>query len=179
MIKVTGYNSKILAAICDDALRKVQRNRRVRNPLVTTSDRRFGRASTDETVIELRRDILANYGLSVTQVVGQVRRLLGVDIPVRMIVAGEQERVQLVYSDADEIEFSDAASFVINTPSGEKVHLGELIELETVPLSDSITREDQRYSMYINWEYVGTDKMRQAYIKRVLNAIAGFFERLF
>jgi HAE1 family hydrophobic/amphiphilic exporter-1 len=171
MIKVTGYNSKILAAICDDSLRKVQRNRRVRNALVTTSDRRFGRAATDETVIELRRDILANYGLSVTQVVGQVRRLLGVDIPVRMILAGEQERVQLAYSDADDIEFSDAASFVINTPSGEKVHLGELIILETIPLSDSITREDQRYSMFINWEYVGTDKMRRAFLKSILDTM--------
>jgi HAE1 family hydrophobic/amphiphilic exporter-1 len=171
MIKVTGYNSKILAGICDDNLRKVQRNRRVRNAIVTTSDRRFGRASTDETVIELRRDVLANYGLSVTQVVGQVRRLLGVDIPWRMIIAGEQERVQLAYDDADDIEFSDAANFVINTPSGEKVHLGELITLETVPLSDSISREDQRYSMYINWEYVGTDKMRRAFLKSILDTI--------
>lgn len=171
MIKVTGYNSKILNKICDDALRVVQRNRRVRNPIVTTSNRRFGRASTDETVIELRRDVLANYGLSVTQVVGQVRRLLGVDIPTQMIIAGDQERVQLSYTDADDIEFSDVANFVINTPSGEKVHLGELVLLETVPLSDSISREDQRYSMYVNWEYVGTDKMRRAFLKSILDTM--------
>jgi HAE1 family hydrophobic/amphiphilic exporter-1 len=171
MIKVTGYNSKILGALCDDALRKVQRNRRVRNALISTSDRRFGRASTDETVIELRRDVLADYGLSVTQVVGQVRRLLGVDIPWRMIIAGEQERVQLAYTDADDIEFSDAANFVLNTPAGEKVRLGDLITLNTVPLSDSITREDQRYSMFINWEYVGTDKMRRAFLKSILDTM--------
>jgi HAE1 family hydrophobic/amphiphilic exporter-1 len=171
MIKVTGYNSKILGALCDDALRKVQRNRRVRNGLITTSDRRFGRASTDETVIELRRDVLADYGLSVTQVVGQVRRLLGVDIPWRMIIAGEQERVQLAYTDADDIQFSDAANFVLNTPAGEKVRLGDLITLKTVPLSDSITREDQRYSMFINWEYVGTDKMRRAFLKSILDSM--------
>ncbi|RKZ13310.1 hypothetical protein DRQ53_13530 [bacterium] len=171
MIKVTGYNSKILGGICDDALRIVQRNRRVRNPIVTTSNRRFGRASTDETVIELRRDVLADYGLSVMQVVGQTRRLLGVDIPTQMIIAGDQERVQLSYTDSDDIEFTDVASFVIITPQGEKVHLGDLITLNTVPLSDSISREDQRYSMYVNWEYVGTDKMRRAFLKSILDTI--------
>ena len=98
------------------------------------TDQRFGRASTDETVIELRRDVLANYGLSVADVVGQIMRLLGVDTARRMIVAGEQERVQVAYTDADDIEFSDAASFVINTPSGEKVQLNSKPpRVETIP----------------------------------------------
>jgi HAE1 family hydrophobic/amphiphilic exporter-1 len=170
LIKITGYNSKILANIAEDTLHKVERARRARNPRIT-STARFGRASNEETVITLRRDVLADTGLSVMDVVGQLRRLLGVDTPWRMIVDGEQEQMQLAYSDADSIEFSDVANTMVETRTGKKVLLSNLVNMETVPLSNEITRENQRYSMFVNWEYVGTNKMRLAYIKSILDSM--------
>ena len=44
--------------------------------------------------------------------------------------------------------------------------MGDLVRLESRPIPASVVRENQRYSLFVNWEYVGTDKMRQAYIKR-------------
>jgi HAE1 family hydrophobic/amphiphilic exporter-1 len=79
--------------------------------------------------------------------------------------------MQLSYAGADEIEFSEVASYVVETPSGEQVRLGDLVELETVPLSEEITRENQRYSMFVNWEYIGTDRMRRAYIESILDSM--------
>jgi HAE1 family hydrophobic/amphiphilic exporter-1 len=35
----------------------------------------------------------------------------------------------------------------------------------------SINREDQRYSMQVNWEYVGTDRMRQKFLNDILDGI--------
>ena len=170
LIKITGYNSKTLRSIAEDTLLKAQRSRRVRNARITSSNR-FGRSNTEETVITLRRDVLSEYGLSVLQVVGQVRRLLGVDTPWRMIVDGQQERMQLAYEDSDDIQFSEVEAYVVETPRGEKVQLSELVELDTVPLSDSITRENQRYSMFVNWEYIGTDRMRRAYLQNILDSM--------
>jgi hydrophobic/amphiphilic exporter-1 (mainly G- bacteria), HAE1 family len=170
LIKITGYNSKILTNIAEDTLRKAERARRARNPRIT-STARFGRATNEETVVTLRRDVLANTGLSVVDVVGHLRRLLGVDTPWRMIVDGEQEQMQLAYSDADEIEFADVAGTMIETSTGKQVQLASLVTMETVPLSNSITRENQRYSMFVNWEYVGTDKMRRAYIQSILDSM--------
>jgi HAE1 family hydrophobic/amphiphilic exporter-1 len=43
--------------------------------------------------------------------------------------------------------------------------------METVPLSDAIVRENQRYTALVNWEYVGTDRMRRSYIKQVLDSM--------
>jgi HAE1 family hydrophobic/amphiphilic exporter-1 len=43
--------------------------------------------------------------------------------------------------------------------------------METVPLSDEIVRENQRYTLLVNWEYVGTDKMRSAYLKSVIGSM--------
>ena len=170
LIKITGYNSKILNQIAEDTLRKIQRDRRVRNARIT-SNNRFGRAQNEETVISLRRDVLADYGLSVADVIQQVQRLLGVDIPFQMLVDGDQERLQLSFAEAEHIEFSQVVDTVLDAPRGEKVLLGDLIELQTVPLSNSITRENQRYSMFVNWEYVGTDRMRRAYIQRILDSM--------
>lgn len=169
LIKITGYNSKILTEIAEDTLRKVERARRARNARITSTSR-FGRSTNEETVVSLRRDVLADTGLSVMEVVGHLRRLLGVDTPWRMIVDGEQEEMQLAYSDAEEIQFSDVASTTIETRTGKQVQLGSLVTMETIPLSDSITRENQRYSMYVNWEYIGTDKMRRNYIQSILDS---------
>jgi len=171
LIKITGYNSKVLREIAGETLEKASRSRRARNARITSSAR-FGRSSNEETVVRLKRDVLGEYGLSVLQVVQQVRRLLGVDTPWRMIVDGEQERMQLSYEGADEIEFSEVSAYVLETPSGEQVRLGDLVELETVPLSDEITRENQRYSMFVNWEYIGTDRMRRAYIQSILDSMS-------
>jgi HAE1 family hydrophobic/amphiphilic exporter-1 len=170
LVKITGYNSKILTQIAEDTLAKISRERRVRNARITSSSR-FGRSTNEETVITLKRDVLADHGLSVMDVVARVRRLLGVDTPWRMLIEGDQERVQLAYYDSEDIEFSEVAAYVMDTPQGEKVRLGDLVLMETVPLSDAISRENQRYTMFVNWEYVGTDKMRQAYIKRILDSM--------
>jgi uncharacterized membrane protein YhaH (DUF805 family) len=60
---------------------------------------------------------------------------------------------------------------LIRTSEGRNVRIADLVSVETLPLSGSITREDQRYTSYLNWEYIGTDQMRQAYMKSVLGSL--------
>lgn len=170
LVKVTGYNSKRLNRIADDTVRTVSRQRRVRQARVTSSER-FGPTNLEETVINLRREVLAAKGLTVLEVVAYVRRLLGVEQQEFLQLGGEQERFQLSYLDSEDIEFSEIADKVIESSSGEKVRLGDLLTMETVPLSTTITREDQKYSTYVNWEYVGTDRMRRSYIKNVVDSM--------
>jgi len=170
LVKITGYNSKTLLEIAETTLAKVETNRRIRNPRITGSQR-FGRTSTEETVVTLKRDALADHGLPVLEVVSFMRRLLGVDTPWNMLINGEQEQVQLSFLDADTIEFSQVAEQTLESGSGERVRLGDLVEMETVPLSDAIVRENQRYSMLVNWEYVGTDRMRSTFIESVLDSM--------
>jgi HAE1 family hydrophobic/amphiphilic exporter-1 len=167
LIKITGYNSKKLKTIAETALRQVQRNRRVRNVRITTGER-FERAFQEEVVISVQRDRLVAHGLNVLDVVRHIRRLLGVDIPWTMLIDGEHERVQLAFHDSESLEYTDAVQTLIKTDSGESVRVADLVSIETKPLSGSIVRENQRYSCYLNWEYIGTDQMRQAYLKNVL-----------
>ncbi len=57
----------------------------------------------------LRRDVLADHGLSVLEVMSFVRRILGVDTPWSMLVDGEQQRVRLQFEGADDVEVAALA----------------------------------------------------------------------
>ncbi len=167
LIKVTGYNSKRLNEIAGAALERVEKNRRARNARITTGAQ-WERIRQEEMVIKIKRERLAAYDLTVLDLTAQIRRMLGVDIPWTMLIDGDQERVQLSYADADKISYADIADLVIRNPQGEQVRLGDLIEIQKREVSRSITRENQKYTTHINWEYLGTDQMRQRFIKEIL-----------
>ena len=169
-IRITGYNSKELKAITDGALERLERNRRVRNPRLTSGDR-FSRNATDETVIILDRDALASHRLSMMEVMGHIRRLLGVENPWHMVVEGEDQRLMLTFDDSESIEYDQVLGRTMTTARGQKVQLGRLISIESRPEISSINRHDQRYSQMINWEYIGTDRMRRQYIEDVMAGI--------
>ncbi|MFH1145192.1 MAG: efflux RND transporter permease subunit, partial [Candidatus Eisenbacteria bacterium] len=166
LIKVSGYNSKALGEICDGVMKRLERNRRVRNVRLTSGEQ-FERGAADETVIRIDRERLEAYHVSVAEVAGHLQRMLGIDTPWHMVIDGEDRRLQLSLEDAAAIQYDQVMRKTITTSRGP-VRLGDLIDIETRPVVGSIHREDQRYSTQINWEYIGTDRMRQAFIQEVL-----------
>jgi len=169
-IRITGYNSKELKAISDGVLARLGRNRRVRNPRITSGGR-FSRNATDETVILLDRQALAQHRLSMSEIMGHIRRLLGVENPWNMVLEGEDQRLMLTFDDAEQIEYDQVLGRTMTTSRGQKVQLGRLISIEQRPEISSINRHDQRYSQMINWEYIGTDRMRRQFIKDMMDGI--------
>jgi len=169
-IRITGYNSKELKAISDGVLARLDRNRRVRNPRLTSGDR-FSRNATDETVIMLNREALASHRLSMAEAMGHIRRLLGVENPWHMVLDGEDQRLMLTFDDSESIEYDQILGRTMTTSRGQKVMLGRLISIESRPEISSINRHDQRYSQQINWEYIGTDRMRRKFINDVMEGI--------
>lgn len=169
-VRLDGYNSKELKNISDGVLARLERNRRVRTPRVTSGDP-FDRSATDETVVILDRAALASYRLSMVEVMGHIRRLLGVETPWHMVVDGEDQRLMLTFDDSDQIEYDQVLGRTMTTSRGLKVRLGNLITIENRPEITSINRHDQRYSQQINWEYVGTDRMRRQFIQEIIGGI--------
>ncbi|MFO7654053.1 MAG: efflux RND transporter permease subunit [Candidatus Krumholzibacteriia bacterium] len=166
-IELTGYNSKELKRISDGIVSRLERNRRARNVRLTSGDR-FDRAGTDETVVVIDRAALVSHRLSVAEMVGHLRRLLGVDTPWNMILDGEHRRVQLSFAESEEIQADQVLARTITTSRGQRVQLGKLVRLESRPEITSINRKDQRYRQLVNWEYIGTDKMRRRFIGDLL-----------
>ncbi|MCU0612872.1 MAG: efflux RND transporter permease subunit [Candidatus Eisenbacteria bacterium] len=170
LLKVTGYNSKILDQISRGVVARLEKNRRVRNVRIT-SGAQFERDAASETVIRIRRDVLVQSGLSVAEVMAFLRRLLGIEVPWRMMVDGEDTRFQLSYADAGTIQQDQVLQAALTTMGGKRVRLGDIISVETQPVVGSINRENQRYARQINWEYIGTDKMRRRFLGDMLAGI--------
>ena len=170
LLKITGYNSKVLDEICQTTMARLDRNRRVRNVRLTGGDR-FDRAGTDETVIVIDREAIAAHHMSVMEVVAYLRRLLGVEFPWQMMVDGENQRLQMAFASADAIQYDQIASHTMATASGERVRLADLVTMEERSVISTIVRENQRYKMQLNWEYIGTDKMRQQFLQDVISGI--------
>ncbi|MDY0111119.1 MAG: efflux RND transporter permease subunit [Candidatus Krumholzibacteria bacterium] len=169
-IMLTGYNSKELKRLSDGLVARLERNRRARNVRLT-SGASFERPGVDESVILIDRDALARHQISMLEALGHLRRLLGVDTPWRMIVEGRDRQIQLGFAEASAIQYDAVLAKTLTASSGQKISLGELVRLETRPELSTITREDQRYSQRINWEYIGTDRMRQAFIAELLASV--------
>jgi len=169
-ILLTGYNSKELKNLSDGITARLERNRRARNVRLT-SGRSFERSGVDETVILIDREALARHRLTMTEVLGHLRRLLGVDTPWHMIIEGEARQIQLAFAEAGTIQYDAVLAKTLTTMRGERLRLSELITLETRPEMTAITRKDQRYSQRINWEFIGTDRMKQAFIKELIDGL--------
>ncbi len=169
-IRLVGYNSKELKQLTDGVLARLDRNRRVRTPRLTSGDR-FDRNATDETVVILDRDALARYRLSMIEVMGYIRRMLGVEQPWHMVLDGEDQSLMLTFDDAQEIEYDQILGRTMTTGRGQKVRLGDLIRIEQRPEVSTINRHNQRYSMLLSWEYIGTDSMRRRFIKDIIAGI--------
>lgn len=170
-VRLTGYNSKELKAISDGALARLERNRRVRNARLTSGDQ-FSRSDTDETVVVLDRQALTAHRLGMAEVMGHIRRLLGVETPWHMVVDGEDQRLMLTYADADQIQYDQVLGRTLTTSRGQKVQLGRIASLEQRPEISSIERHDQRYSQLLNWEFIGTDRMRRQYLEEIIAGIS-------
>jgi len=97
--------------------------------------------------------------------------LLGVENPWRMVVDGEDQRLMLTFADAESIEYDQILGRTMTTSRGQKVQLGRLISIESRPEISSINRHDQKYSQQINWEYIGTDRMRRQFLKDIVAGI--------
>jgi len=169
-ILLTGYNSKELKSLSDGIVARLDRNRRARNVRLT-SGASFERSGTDETIILIDREALARHRLSMMEVLGHLRRLLGVDTPWNMTIEGENKQIQLNFAEASTIQYDAVLAKTLTTSRGERLRLSELISLETRPELTAITRKDQRYAQRINWEYIGTDRMKQAFIKDLIDGL--------
>jgi len=148
-IMLTGYNSKELKQLSDGLVARLDRNRRA-------------------PVILIDRDALARHRISMAEVLGHLRRLLGVDTPWRMIIEGQDRQIQLGFAAASQMQYDAVLAKTLTSSRGERIGLGELVSLQTRPELTAITRQDQRYAQRINWEYIGTDRMRQAFIAELL-----------
>ncbi len=170
-IKLFGYDYERVGGIGDSVARLAERSARVNEANVTAGGQGFWRDSGGELVMTVRRDRLAQTGVTVAELRGQLMSLLsgqtGTD---RLRVGLEDWDLQIKVAGVDERNLQDVLDAPIRTTDGT-TRLGQLVDVELRSVPGVITREDQRYDRYVQWKYRGSGRASNAYRQAIYDSL--------
>jgi HAE1 family hydrophobic/amphiphilic exporter-1 len=170
-IRLYGYNYEQLGQIGEEVARLARRSSRVRETEVTAGGSGFWRDEGGELILQLRRESLAEHGLTAQDLVGQLGSLLsGQTMRHRMRVAGEDWNTEIKVDGADERLLQEVLGAPLRgADSGARI--GDFVNVSMQQVPGIITREDQRYDRYVQWDYRGSSRAAEAYRQAIFDAI--------
>jgi len=171
-IQLLGYNYDQLGVFGEGIARMARRNPRVEDAAVTAGGGGFYRSIGSELVLEIRRDVLAEHGLTVQRVIAQIRSLLqGETWPGKVIVGSREWDYRVKVEGVDERTMVEILDTPVEGASGRGLRLADVLVVEARPFPGAITREDQRYDRLVQWEYRGSSRARANYEQAIFESI--------
>ncbi len=171
-IKVLGYNYDRLKQITQDIAAKAKGSARVKD--VTFSSSRYGwwSGQGSEIVLQINREALQKYDLSVNDLLYFVRKnTAGSFIQDSIKVAGREMILDIKIAGAEDFNLKDLQNLLITTRKGEQVRIADITSIETEKVPEVIDRENQEYQRTIFWEYRGPAKIAKKYQDAILKSL--------
>ena len=170
-IHLFGYNYDQLGTIGDEIVRIAQRHPRVQEAVVTAGGGYY-RAVGSELVLTVDRAALAPHGLSIDNVLNQVRTLLRGDLLNMPFKLGTEEwRIRVKNEGVDERQLQEVLNAPLLGGSGRGVRMRDVLDVEMREVPGVITRDDQRYDRWVRWEYRGSSRARTNYEDSIFAAL--------
>jgi HAE1 family hydrophobic/amphiphilic exporter-1 len=171
-IQLLGYNYERLGEFGEEIARVARRHPRVQDAEVTAGRFRYFRSIGSELILNIRREVLAEHGLTVQRVIWQLRSLLqGDTVRGKLVVGPEEWDYRVKVDGVDERTLAD----ILDTPAagvaGQGLRLADLLDVEARRVPGAITREDQRYDRWVQWEYRGSSRARANYEQAIFESI--------
>ncbi len=159
-IQVLGYEYLKVKEIAEDVGSRLERLSRVRdvntNAALAWSDREHAK----EFGVVIRRDLLANYDLTVQQLVGEVQAAVrGQTSNARIKIGGDEVRFDVKVEGNREIDLVEFSERLVTTSTGEPLRLGDLVNIEPRDVLSNIRRENQQYERSVGYEFRGPPKL--------------------
>lgn len=171
-IHLYGYDYERLGQIGQEIGRTARRSARVQEANVTAGGTGYWGDRGGELVLRLRRDALAEHGLSVQTVQAQLAPLLaGRTGQDRLRVAADEFTLQVKVGGADDRILTDVLGATILGADGRGARLGDLLEVSLQQIPGIITRDNQRYDRFAQWEYRGSSRAATAYRAAIFDAL--------
>ncbi len=169
-IQVLGYEYLKVKEIAEDVGNRVERMSRVRdvnsNAAVNYSDRERAK----EFGVVIRRDVLANYDLTVQRLVFEVQAAVrGQSSNAQIKIGGDEVRFDVKVEGNREIDLLEFSERLVTTSAGEPVRLGNLVDIEPRDVLAAIHREDQQYHRVVGYEFRGPPKLGNTTHETVIN----------
>jgi len=171
-IKLYGYNYQRLGEIGNSIADMARRSARVQEANVTAGSASLWRDQGAELVLHIRLDRIAAYGLTVADLRLQLESLLaGRTSRDELRVAGQNWDLQVKVAGVDERTLQDLLDAPVRTSESSGTRLGDLVESTMQSIPGEITREDQRYDRYVQWEYRGSSRAATAYRQAIFDSL--------
>lgn len=168
-IQVLGYNYERVREIAENLAGRLERFPRVRDVNPNASGF-YSRDRSSEFVVDIRRDVVARHGLSVTQLVGDIGRTVRGRVSQNQLkIGGDEVRYDVKLEGNREVDLHRLRQTLLLTPEGDPVRLGELVTIESREVLAQILREDQQYERTVAYEFRGPYKLGDVYHNTIID----------
>jgi HAE1 family hydrophobic/amphiphilic exporter-1 len=159
-IKVLGYNYERVRDIAEELGRRLKRLSRVVDVDTNASSSRFQRDKAWEFIATVDRSQLAQYELTVQDLIGRLNAAVGGTSSLDFIkLGGEEVQFQVKLAGNLEMDVLALTETLIDAPGGRRIRLGEVLSIESRDVLARIRRENQQYERTVAYEFRGPSKL--------------------
>lgn len=150
-IQLNGQEHEVLSDLSEEVLQEINQVDGVFNASSAASE------GIPQMTITVNDAVARSYGLTSDQVSSQIRMKFSGQVVTQYREDGQEMDVTLVYPEEERNTINDLQDMSIQSPSGAKVPLDELVELEQEQGPESLLRENQQPQMNITSDVVDRD----------------------
>ncbi|HED36835.1 MAG TPA: efflux RND transporter permease subunit, partial [Ignavibacteria bacterium] len=168
-IKVLGYNYRMVKSISQKLSVRLKLNPRVDNIKI---DRLPWEAQNYQIVASINRRSLNMYGTNISDFIHNFLPNVSTDLSnIPISVNNDPVRTVVKYSDYHNASISNLPGKEI-TLNSKKSRIEEFINLKVEPVMPVIQRDNQQYSRYITFDFMGPYKYSDEFINSVIKSFS-------
>jgi HAE1 family hydrophobic/amphiphilic exporter-1 len=170
-ITVLGYNYERVRDIAENIGARLSRLARVQDVDTNSGTNRFQREKASEYVVTIDRARLARHDMSVQELVARLRAAVqGRQTASRLKLGGEEVQYQVKLEASADMDVLALTETLIDTPSGRRIRLGDVVTIQPRDILARIHRENQQYERTVAYEFRGPQKLGDLWHDRVIEA---------
>ncbi len=170
-ITVLGYNYEKVRDIAENIGGRLSRLSRVEDVDTNSGSNRFQREKASEYVVRIDRGRLARYDLTVDELVASLNAAVaGNQSAPTLKLGGEEVQYQVKLAANTDMDVLALTETLIDTPSGGRIRLGDVITVAPRDILARVHRENQQYERTVAYEFRGPQKLGDLYHDRVIES---------
>jgi len=170
-IQILGYNYEKVRDIADDLGRRLTRMSRIRDVDTNASGNWYERDKATEFVVQIDRDALARYDMTVQEFVGRMSAVIrGQTRQDLLKIGGEELRLDVKVEGFREVDLRDLQETIITATNGTAIRIGDVVTIYPKEILARIRRENQQYERTVAYEFRGPTKLGDLVRDAVLDA---------
>jgi HAE1 family hydrophobic/amphiphilic exporter-1 len=172
-IQVLGYNYERVRDIAEQLGERLGRLSRIVEVDTNASSNRFNRDKAWEFIATVDRDRLAQYDLTVQDLVGRMNAAVAGTAGLGFLkLGGEEVQYQVKMENNLDMDIVALTETLIDTPSGRRIRLGDVITVEERDVLARIRRENQQYERTVAYEFRGPVRLGDLVLDQVIETTA-------